>query len=318
MEIVDPFVKKIELDRDKKIEYAGRLCYKSENKITENSHEKFIAGLIKSGHESVIEHGVFSVMLHHNFDKERELLFCDLLKDCTYIVSDPVCTENGAYLLTGNMRAWRDMCSTIIDTYDTLDEIIGFCKKEFPLYFADFELKSSMWRHPLEIHLLSEEEVYGYRYEILDIYRHIFRTFHYRTDRAIAQQITRHRNLTSFSMESQRYCNYSKDKFGRSIKFIIPDGLTVFKETDPVIQVLKQSLSHDETTYFELINVFGIKAEDARGVLPNCTATEFIMTTNVSEWQHIFNERCTSFAQSDVRKLMEETRNILRKEFPDV
>ena len=40
----------------KKIERCARVCYKSENRITENSHKKFVAGLIKSGHESILEH----------------------------------------------------------------------------------------------------------------------------------------------------------------------------------------------------------------------------------------------------------------------
>jgi thymidylate synthase (FAD) len=40
----------------KKIEASGRVCYKSEDKITQNSAEKFVAALIKRGHESVLEH----------------------------------------------------------------------------------------------------------------------------------------------------------------------------------------------------------------------------------------------------------------------
>ena len=45
----------------KKIESIGRVCYKSESKITEDSAEKFIANILKSGHESVIEHESISV-----------------------------------------------------------------------------------------------------------------------------------------------------------------------------------------------------------------------------------------------------------------
>ena len=45
----------------KKIEQIGRVCYKSEDKITDGSAEKFIRGIIKSGHESVIEHESISV-----------------------------------------------------------------------------------------------------------------------------------------------------------------------------------------------------------------------------------------------------------------
>jgi len=40
----------------KRIEKAGRTCYKSEDKITTDSAKKFVSGIIKSGHHSVIEH----------------------------------------------------------------------------------------------------------------------------------------------------------------------------------------------------------------------------------------------------------------------
>lgn len=43
------------------IEKAGRTCYKSESKITDNSAENFIKNIIKRGHESVIEHGSLTV-----------------------------------------------------------------------------------------------------------------------------------------------------------------------------------------------------------------------------------------------------------------
>ncbi|MDF2800197.1 MAG: thymidylate synthase [Anaerocolumna sp.] len=45
----------------KKIELCGRVCYKSEEKITVSSAEKFIVNIINRGHESVLEHVSFSV-----------------------------------------------------------------------------------------------------------------------------------------------------------------------------------------------------------------------------------------------------------------
>jgi thymidylate synthase (FAD) len=60
----------------KKIETAGRTCYKSEDKITADSATGFVRGIIKSGHHSVIEHmnitvrfvcdrGVSHELVHH-------------------------------------------------------------------------------------------------------------------------------------------------------------------------------------------------------------------------------------------------------------
>ena len=45
----------------KRLEQCGRVCYKSEDKITEGSAEKFVAGIIKRGHEAVLEHCSFTV-----------------------------------------------------------------------------------------------------------------------------------------------------------------------------------------------------------------------------------------------------------------
>ena len=41
----------------RQIEYSGRICYKSLDKITENSAKKFVDRMIKSGHGAVLEHG---------------------------------------------------------------------------------------------------------------------------------------------------------------------------------------------------------------------------------------------------------------------
>lgn len=45
----------------KLIEAAGRTCYKSENNITYESSKKFVAGLIKRGHEAMLEHSFLSI-----------------------------------------------------------------------------------------------------------------------------------------------------------------------------------------------------------------------------------------------------------------
>lgn len=45
----------------KLIEAAGRTCYKSENNITDESSKKFVAGLIKRGHEAMLEHSFLSI-----------------------------------------------------------------------------------------------------------------------------------------------------------------------------------------------------------------------------------------------------------------
>jgi thymidylate synthase (FAD) len=63
-----------EIDRKeilKKIEIAGRVCYKSEDKITNESASKFVLGLVKSGHHSVIEHIHITVKFNFGIDLSR-------------------------------------------------------------------------------------------------------------------------------------------------------------------------------------------------------------------------------------------------------
>ncbi|HWS30923.1 MAG TPA: FAD-dependent thymidylate synthase [Clostridia bacterium] len=45
----------------KKIEMCGRVCYKSEDRITEDSAARFVKGIVSRGHGSVLEHAGFTV-----------------------------------------------------------------------------------------------------------------------------------------------------------------------------------------------------------------------------------------------------------------
>lgn len=67
MNIIKPSVEIIDMkDYDqmiRKIEKIGRVCYKSEGNITEESAERFISNILKRGHESVIEHEAITVRM---------------------------------------------------------------------------------------------------------------------------------------------------------------------------------------------------------------------------------------------------------------
>lgn len=67
MKIIDPYVElESEINGEeilKKIEKIGRVCYKSEDRITDESAKRFIESLLKRGHESVIEHVSLSVRI---------------------------------------------------------------------------------------------------------------------------------------------------------------------------------------------------------------------------------------------------------------
>ena len=119
-------------------------------------------------------------------------------------------------------------------------------------------------------------------------------------DRGVMWDITRHR-ICNFSIESTRFCNYSKDKFGKEIKVIRPfffDG-----EKDPKYKAWEDAIKQSEKSYFEILDNGGIP-DYARMVLPASLATEICMTANIREWRHIFSLRCQKTAHPHVRQIM--------------
>lgn len=75
----------------KRIEWCGRVCYKSEDKITEGSAEKFCQNIIKRGHEAVLEHCSFTVKficdrgVSHEIVRHRLAAYCqESTRYCNY------------------------------------------------------------------------------------------------------------------------------------------------------------------------------------------------------------------------------------------
>ena len=54
----------------KQIERAGRICYKSEDNITEDSAEPFVQRMIDSKHTAMLEHGTVYLYVKHNEQDE--------------------------------------------------------------------------------------------------------------------------------------------------------------------------------------------------------------------------------------------------------
>ena len=143
-------------------------------------------------------------------------------------------------------------------------------------------------------------------------------TVKFTMDRIGSQSFCRHR-VFSFAQESTRYCNYSKDKLGNEITFIIPswlnipegiaywhDGLGYRVGADPnntdfdaSLGYINKSSNYDsflyalenaEKSYFRLLKEEW-KPQQARQVLPNALKTELVMTGFVSDWKHFFDLR---------------------------
>ena len=133
---------------------------------------------------------------------------------------------------------------------------------------------------------------------------------HLITDRAVMAQLTRHR-VASYAIMSQRYVNYSKDKFGNSIDFIEPEGLSN-EAYDNWVGACRVA----EAAYMVMTKDLGTPAEVARSVLPNCTATSIYMSANIREWMALFSLRCDSHAQRDIRNLMKATLKLMYEQYP--
>lgn len=133
-------------------------------------------------------------------------------------------------------------------------------------------------------------------------------TVRFTTDRGVSHEFVRHR-VFSFAQESTRYCNYSKDKFGNELTFIIPSWIEMGEDritTDsfgyPTIvneetYDFLSGLGASEKSYFRLINR-GWKPQQARQILPNALKTEIVMTGFVSDWKHFFNLRTSIIAET--------------------
>ena len=141
-------------------------------------------------------------------------------------------------------------------------------------------------------------------------------------DRGVSHEFVRHR-VFSFAQESTRYCNYSKDKFGNELTFIIPTWLTLpesnytycdgdwvdinkqviqISEDEENVHSFLNTLDCSEYQYTMLINA-GWKPQQARQILPNALKTELVMTGFESDWKHFFELRCDTAAHPDARKL---------------
>lgn len=122
-------------------------------------------------------------------------------------------------------------------------------------------------------------------------------------DRGVSHEIVRHR-LASYSQESSRYCNYSNDRFGNEITFIVPvdlefKNLDTEKKTDWRV-VWEDAMIKAEEFYLHLIRS-GAKPDLARGVLPTDVKTEIVVTMNLREWRHFFKLRTSQAAHPNIR-----------------
>lgn len=281
----------------KHLERVGRLAYKSEDRITDDSWKRFIKMIYDRGHHAVFNLGTVYLTIPENMHH-----LTDPLKD------------------TRPWTKWRtvgDMC------YITTNFRV-ICQLEM------FDLMKEYWSEPTIHH-----------YERV--------TAHWICSRNTAIQILRHRILCPI-MESQRYCNYSKEKFGSELTYILPqwiydiredhgntidtltgelrsylldlDGEDLWKALcveDRTVAGRDKFFHEAEFEYIEEINE-GLKPEDARGVLPGDVKTELCTCGYIEDWMYepeedstekagFFYLRTAPDAQRDLRVLATDLKN---------
>ena len=280
MKLIKPYFNIIEQQAGlegmyKQIELAGRTCYKSEDKITEDSAKEFVDRMIKSGHGAMLEHGTVYLLIHDDDCTEQHVK--EYMENSFTKVNDG---NNGWWYITTNLR--------VLVENDWLDDLQYICV-------------------PTEYH----EK------------RH---TVKFICDRGVSHEFVRHR-VFSFAQESTRYCNYSKDKFGNELTFIIPEWCPEIREDsnkgwDPCSIYDKFYLQHLQTTeetYFNLLKQWDERVPDkryksgfrnnpwtpqqARAILPNSLKTELVMTGFESDWKHFFELRTAGSAHPQAREL---------------
>ncbi len=132
------------------------------------------------------------------------------------------------------------------------------------------------------------------------------------TDIGVSREINRHRHF-SVTEQSTRYCNYSKDKFGNEITFIVPaywDKLSGSEQED-----YKKVLQKAEDEYMLMLDR-GYKPEQAREFLPLATATEAVYTAFEDDWRHFFDLRLRE-TTGRVHPNMKELAELMYKRFTE-
>lgn len=297
MKLIESSVQIIEeKDPYKMIELAGRTCYKSEDKITENSAKEFVDRMIKLGHGAMLEHGTIYLRIREtvNGNIPPAMLYWRHLTNSTYskviykIEADhPYEGNYGVLYITTNLR--------VLVENNRLDDL-------------QYQVE------PTEYH---EKRI----------------TAKFICDRGVSHEFVRYR-VFSFAQESTRYCDYSKDKFGNDITYIIPSWLDLpegkysnwdndwcdvselkllYPEVDNLsdpANCFLQSIKNAEYYYFMLINR-GWKPQQARQVLPFAVCSPLVMTGFESDWEHFFELHCSGAAHPDAKKLADELKSLM-------
>lgn len=248
----------------KAIERAGRTCYKSEDKITENSAKPFVDRMIKSGHGAMLEHGTVYLAMPMEAIIPIEANGWGKYTKNPYSKGFKVCEVNGQrrVAVTTNLR--------VLVENDWLGDLQYICEP------TEYHKRRVCVRYTSDIHFYKD--------------------------------ITRHR-VFSWAIESTRFCNYMKQKFGSSVSFAIPIWLKEEEELE-----FEEDLRVIESLYFKWIKK-GWQPQQAAYFLIQGTKAEIVMTGFISDYKHFFDLRSEIAKTGKPHPTVVELIEPLRQEF---
>lgn len=265
----------------KSIEYPGRICYGSTDKITEDSAKPFVENTLMShNHGAPMEHGAVYLKCPQNVYQKY--------------VNNPYSRTTYVKIQDG------DGPITWLDTEMRVGYLSGVVEYYVSTNFR--VLFDNGWLDDLK-YLCEPTQYHTKRI-----------TVKFTCDIGVSREYNRHRK-DSINEESTRYCNYSKDKFGRALNIIEPCWLyekdaelkskinnVDFKKYINWIHAGQDDLFSDidywlfanlscEWSYMNLVEKCNWKQQQARSILPLDTKTTLIHTAFVDDWTHFFNLR---------------------------
>lgn len=283
----------------KHIEKIGRICYKSEDAITDTSAEPFVQRLFNSGHHAMLEHFRFIVEVNY-------MMYTSLSLDKynKYIRF----TDDGRYIISGSSRGlcdlykYTDRVSTKVAIAHIVNKIVS--EYDCQAIFGDIGKEGVIVDKYMTVHRVIKDfdELSDIEYNM-----HAWYSVHFVCDRGVTHEMVRHRDA-SFAQESTRYCNYSKGKYDNEITVIEP---LFWNPGAPKYNLWRLACEYSENMYLDLIK-FGATPQEARSVLPNSLKTEIVITAQIYEWRHIFNLRVhgkTGAPHPQMKEVMEPVYN---------
>lgn len=303
------------------LEKIGRTCYKSEDKITDESCVKFINGIRDRGHWAMLEHYIFvfevpgfviellqdpSAYTDVGYDYRDKLKYIN----CSYYnVYDSHRDNRKIGLVSASATAINYLLATqtVKSTpYHPIRCIAEYLNVFFPElikfpdgYKKNSEAISSMCHEPsmyisdaFKPRILTRAEIKALpkAQRLL----HDSMTVKFIVNRQITHEIVRHRPA-SYAQESTRYCNYGK----KGMTFIRPND---FEVNSPEFMIWQDSMETVEKNYHKLLDL-GVSVQKAASILPNSTKAELIMTARLLEWIHFFEMRADSHAHPQMREV---------------